>query len=73
MRPGSQAEQVTYAGTTYLFCSVECARRFGRDSERYVSSIDGLKPTGRVPLAEAEREHRPYPDREAGDPEGSDA
>lgn len=56
---GHQQDHVTYAGTTYLFCSAACARTFARDPEHFVSSIDGVKPTDRVPLAEAERQHRP--------------
>ena len=50
---GHQQDHVTYAGTTYLFCSAACARTFARDPEHFVSSIDGVKPTDRVPIAEA--------------------
>lgn len=69
LQPGTEAERVTYAGSTYLFCSEACARTFARDPERYVSSIDGVKPTGRIPIAEAEREHRPYAGPTAGAPD----
>ena len=57
VEPGAQADSVTYAGTTYLFCSAACSRTFARDPERFVSSIDGVKPTGRVPLEDAERQN----------------
>lgn len=62
LEAGTEATSIRYAGTAYHFCSAECARKFARYPERYVSSIDGLKPTGRVPIQQATREHMPHAD-----------